>query len=70
MCKLVYAQRKADHNLSDMHVLICNFLNPTCQTCDQAFHSPMAFEKHLTQISHIKVTLLCHVTHFKNYKIN
>ena len=55
MCKLVFAQRRVDHNLSDMHILICQFLNPTCSVCEQPFHSPMAYEKHLTQLQHVKV---------------
>lgn len=54
-CKLVFHQKRAEHEESDMHLLIYKFLNPKCAACQTQFFSPMAYERHIASISHIKV---------------
>ena len=45
----------ADHNKSEMHLAITKFLFPTCNVCDTQFFSPIAYEKHIATLIHIKV---------------
>lgn len=55
VCKLVFHQNRDDHNASEMHHLISKFLSPTCEICDTQFFSPMAYERHIGSLAHIKV---------------
>ena len=51
----MFHQKRSEHNSSEMHKLINKFLNPTCATCNTKFFSPMAYEKHISSLAHIKV---------------
>ncbi len=55
-CKLVFTLKRSDHNDSEMHRRITNFLQPTCKLCSEVFFSPMAYEKHLDSQKHLEVS--------------
>ena len=55
VCKLVFHQKRIEHNASEMHRLINDFLNPRCSSCDTDYFSPMAYERHIATLQHIKV---------------
>ena len=49
-------QSKYEHEKSDFHGKIENFLHPKCATCNIAkFFTPLAYEKHIATLGHIKV---------------
>ena len=54
-CKLVFHTKRTDHNQSEMHKLIGKFLSPRCLICNTQYYSPMAYEKHLATVQHLKV---------------
>ena len=56
-CKLVFHQKRIEHNASEMHRLINDFLNPRCSVCDTDYFSPMAYERHIATLQHIRVWL-------------
>ena len=45
----------SEHNKSEMHLSITKFLFPTCNVCSTQFFSPIAYEKHIATLMHIKV---------------
>jgi hypothetical protein len=55
-CKVVFYQPRAEHDASEMHKLIKDFLTPTCEVCDSTYTSPMAYERHIASLSHLKVS--------------
>ena len=55
VCKLVFHQKRIEHNASEMHRLINDFLNPRCSVCDTDYFSPMAYERHIATLQHIRV---------------
>ena len=56
-CKLMFKnQSKYEHEKSDFHGQIENFLHPKCAICNIAkFFTPLAYEKHIATLGHIKV---------------
>ena len=56
-CKLMFKnQSKYEHEKSDFHGKIENFLHPKCAICNIAkFFTPLAYEKHIATLGHIKV---------------
>lgn len=54
VCKLVFHQKRIEHNASEMHRLINDFLNPRCSVCDTDYFSPMAYERHIATLQHIR----------------
>ena len=54
VCKLLFHQKRSEHNKTEMHKLISKFLNPQCTICNTQFFSPMAYERHIGSIGHIK----------------
>ncbi|CAH0768761.1 unnamed protein product [Bemisia tabaci] len=53
-CKLIFKQRRMDHNDSDNHKKTKILLNPYCKCCRIRFLSPMAFEAHIASLDHIQ----------------
>ena len=56
-CKLLFKhQSKTDHDETEFHKKIVMFLYPNCSVCNvPKFFSPMAYEKHIATLGHIKV---------------
>ena len=56
-CKLIFKhQSKFEHEETDFHNRIMKFLYPKCYFCNVLkFFSPMAYEKHVATLGHIKV---------------
>ena len=59
VCKLVFHQKRIEHNASEMHRLINDFLNPRCSVCDTDYFSPMAYERHIATLQHVRVGNNC-----------
>ena len=59
MCKLLFKnQSKTQHEETEFHRKIVVFLYPNCSVCNvPKFFSPMAYEKHIATLGHIKVTI-------------
>ncbi len=57
LCKLIFTQSRSEHNQSDDHKAICQFLTPKCDVCKLPFPTPMSYEKHLCSIKHLKTEL-------------
>ena len=57
ICKLIFKQRsKAEHEKTEFHKKVLSFLYPDCTFCKiPKFFSPMAYEKHIATLAHIKV---------------
>ncbi len=56
LCKLLFHQARNEHDASEMHRLIVDFLNPSCAVCGTTYGSPMAYERHIASLSHLKVS--------------
>lgn len=54
MCKLLFNQSRDEHNESEDHKKIIDFLNPVCELCDVKFRTPMSYEKHLCSAKHLQ----------------
>merc|ERR1711874_853769 len=52
-CSLIYKQSKTEHNKTENHKMIRRFLMPRCDICKIDFKSPMSYEKHQAEYSHI-----------------
>ena len=63
-CKLMFKhQSKVEHEETDFHNEIIMFLYPKCNYCNvPKFFSPMAFEKHVATLGHIKVKYNVHLS--------
>jgi hypothetical protein len=56
VCKLIFNEGRAEHNISEKHQEISGFLSPKCSICNGLqFFSPMAYHKHIASLEHIKV---------------
>ena len=57
ICKLIFKHRsKAEHDKTEFHKKVVSFLYPECTFCKiPKFFSPMAYEKHIATLGHIKV---------------
>ena len=66
MCKLLFKhQSKTEHEETEFHKKIVMFLYPNCSVCNvPKFFSPMAYEKHIATLGHIKVTYICLYNNF------
>ena len=60
VCKLLFKhQSKTEHEETEFHKKIDRFLYPSCNVCKvPKFFSPMAYEKHIATLGHIKVSIL------------
>ena len=60
ICKLIFKQLSiAEHEKTEFHKRILSFLYPECTFCKvPKFFSPMAFQKHIATLGHIKVYIL------------
>jgi hypothetical protein len=59
----------SEHMSSDLHAAISKFLFPQCNVCSTKFYSPMAYEKHIATLNHIKV-IGCHKKPSRDNTVN
>jgi len=54
ICKLYHSESRPNHETTELHKIIKNFLMPYCPICRVNFKSRMLFEKHVATLTHIK----------------
>lgn len=61
LCRLNYRSPKEEHQASEAHRKMKEFLMPYCETCSMSFKSPMSYEIHRCSVEHLRVN------YFKQY---
>lgn len=56
LCRLNYRSPKEEHQASEAHRKMKQFLMPFCDTCETSFKSPMAYEIHRCSLEHLRVS--------------
>merc|ERR1712071_514956 len=54
ICKLYHSESRPNHETTELHKIIKNFLMPSCPICRVNFKSRMLYEKHVATLTHIK----------------
>lgn len=54
ICKLCHSESRPNHEITELHKIIKNFLMPYCPICRVNFKSRMLYEKHVATLPHIK----------------
>ncbi|XP_046652369.1 uncharacterized protein LOC124343190 isoform X2 [Daphnia pulicaria] len=54
ICKLCHSESRPNHETTELHKIIKNFLMPYCPICRVNFKSRMLYEKHVATLTHIK----------------
>jgi len=54
ICKLYHSESRPNHETTELHKIIKNFLMPYCPICRVNFKSRMLYEKHVATLTHIK----------------
>merc|ERR1712071_33263 len=57
ICKLYHSESRPNHETTELHKIIKNFLMPYCPICRVNFKSRMLYEKHVATLTHIKVSV-------------
>lgn len=57
-CKLIVNMDREEHNKTDLHLKIQEFLNPYCKPCSTQFFSPLGYEIHSVKAYHVKVRVI------------
>lgn len=55
LCRLNYRSPKEEHQASEAHRKMKEFLMPYCETCSMSFKSPMSYEIHRCSVEHLRV---------------
>lgn len=71
LCRLNYRSPKEEHQASEAHRKMKEFLMPYCETCSMSFKSPMSYEIHRCSVEHLRVmhkTYFCLSSHCENHR--